>query len=81
MSELWRFVYIGSHVTVHAKLDAQKVNCNLCFPFLNLTQIFDRGEETLTMSFFLVSCLFICLFVLFFVKYSFNTLRPPYALC
>ena len=29
MSELWRFVYIESHVTLHAKADAQKVNCNL----------------------------------------------------
>ena len=28
MSELWRFVYIASHVTLHAKPDAQKVNCN-----------------------------------------------------
>ena len=27
MSELWRFVYIESHVTLHAKADAQKVNC------------------------------------------------------
>ena len=26
MSELWRFVYIESHVTLHAKADAQKVN-------------------------------------------------------
>ena len=26
MSELWGFVYIGSHVTLHAKADAQKVN-------------------------------------------------------
>ena len=26
MSELWRFVYIASHVTLHAKPDAQKVN-------------------------------------------------------
>ena len=29
MSELWRFVYIASHVTLHAKLDAQKVNCTI----------------------------------------------------
>ena len=26
MSELWRFVYIASHVTLHVKPDAQKVN-------------------------------------------------------
>ena len=26
MSPLWRFVYIAGHVTLHAKLDAQKVN-------------------------------------------------------
>ena len=26
MSKLWEFVYIESHVTLHAKADAQKVN-------------------------------------------------------
>ena len=31
MSELWRFVYIESHVTLHAKADAQKVNCHWLF--------------------------------------------------
>ena len=29
MSELWLFVYIESHVILHAKADAQKVNCLL----------------------------------------------------
>ena len=29
MSKLWRFVYIASHVTLHAKPNAQKVNCCL----------------------------------------------------
>ena len=26
MSELWRFVYIASYVTLHVKPDTQKVN-------------------------------------------------------
>ena len=29
MSELWLFVYIESHVILHAKADAQKVKCLL----------------------------------------------------
>ena len=31
MSEPWRFVYIASHVTIHAKPDAQKVNLTNLF--------------------------------------------------
>ena len=27
MSELFRFVYIGSHVTLHVKSNAERVNC------------------------------------------------------
>ena len=27
MSELWRFVYIKSHMTLHVKPNAEKVNC------------------------------------------------------
>ena len=33
MSKLWEFVYIKSHVTLHAKADAQKVNWLISLSF------------------------------------------------
>ena len=44
MSELWRFVYIVCHVTLHAKPDAQKVNCTPLGP-ITITNNNKDGDD------------------------------------
>ena len=57
MSKLWLFVYIESHVTLHAKADAQKVNSLLLLQSLRevhervLYQCSDNFHEEFCLGF------------------------------